>query len=89
MLSFHYVTAHLSDETTSELTLLSFSKHYDIVFLQVVSLKPCLLVRNKDVELVCRRTTLRAFFDHQKNHYLFISGKVHKVIKDSNLLIHA
>ncbi|CAL5019955.1 unnamed protein product [Urochloa decumbens] len=90
------VIAHLLDGTTSELILLSFSKHYGIAFfmlmggsnLQVASLEPelefgseaCVLARNKDLDLVCRRTTVKALdpLDHQKNHYLFIGGKTHE-----------
>ncbi|CAL4967368.1 unnamed protein product [Urochloa decumbens] len=88
------VTAHLLDGTTSELTLLCFSKHYDISFfelmggsnLQVTSLEPelefgseaCVLARDKDLGLICRRTTVKALdpMDHQKNHYLFIGGSI-------------
>ncbi|XP_066333083.1 uncharacterized protein [Miscanthus floridulus] len=88
------VTAHLLDGTTSDLTLLYFSKHYEVAFfkamgaskLQVASLEPdlefgseaCVLAREKDFGLICRRTKILALdpCDHQRNHYLFIGGSI-------------
>ncbi|XP_066333081.1 uncharacterized protein [Miscanthus floridulus] len=88
------VTAHLLDGTTSDLTLLYFSKHYEVAFfkvmgaskLQVASLEPelefgseaCVLAREKDLGLICRRTKILALdpCDHQRNHYLFIGGSI-------------
>uniref|UniRef100_A0A0E0DMK3 PDZ domain-containing protein n=1 Tax=Oryza meridionalis TaxID=40149 RepID=A0A0E0DMK3_9ORYZ len=68
--------AHLLDGTTSEMELLYFSKHYEIVFfkvngaldLQVVLLdtelefgsEACVLARDKKLDLICRRTTIVA-----------------------------
>uniref|UniRef100_A0A0E0KYX1 PDZ domain-containing protein n=1 Tax=Oryza punctata TaxID=4537 RepID=A0A0E0KYX1_ORYPU len=86
------VIAHLLDGTTSEMELLYFSKHYEIVFfkvngaldLQVALLDPelefgseaCVLARDKNLDLICRRTTIVALdpCEHQKNHYLFIDA---------------
>ncbi|KAL6633405.1 hypothetical protein ACP70R_026076 [Stipagrostis hirtigluma subsp. patula] len=90
------VTAHLLDGSISELKLLYFSKHYDIAFfevmeglsLQIASLKPkfefgheaCVLGRDTDHELICRRTILKALdpCDHQRNHYSFINTSIPK-----------
>lgn len=74
-LSFQ-VTAHLLDGTTSDLTLLYFSKHYEIAFfkliessnLQIALLEPelefgheaCVLARDRDLSLICRRTMVKA-----------------------------
>ncbi|EEE62442.1 putative protease Do-like 14 [Oryza sativa Japonica Group] len=84
--------AHLLDGTTSEMELLYFSKHYEIVFfkvngaldLQVALLdtelefgsEACVLARDKNLDLICRRTTIVAMdpCEHQKNHYLFIDA---------------
>ena len=91
------MTAHLLDGTTSDLTLLYFSKHYEVAFfkamgaskLQVASLEPdlefgseaCVLAREKDFGLICRRTKILALdpCDHQRNHYLFIGGSIPEV----------
>ncbi|OQU85853.1 hypothetical protein SORBI_3004G325500 [Sorghum bicolor] len=71
------VTAHLLDGTISDnLTLLYFSKHYEVAFfklmggseLQVASLEPklefgseaCVLAREKDLGLICRETKILA-----------------------------
>jgi len=74
---FFQVTAHLLDGTISDnLTLLYFSKHYEVAFfklmggseLQVASLEPklefgseaCVLAREKDLGLICRETKILA-----------------------------
>ncbi|KAK3159161.1 hypothetical protein QOZ80_2AG0146490 [Eleusine coracana subsp. coracana] len=70
------VIAHLADGTTSEMSLLYFSKHYGIACfkitsesgLEVVSLDPklefgrevCVLARDTEFGLICRRTTVKA-----------------------------
>ncbi|KAK3155488.1 hypothetical protein QOZ80_2BG0203860 [Eleusine coracana subsp. coracana] len=88
------VIAHLADGTTSELSLSYFSKHYGIACfkisaesgIKVVSLDPkiefgheaCVLARDTELGLVCRRTTVKAIdpCGHQKNHWLFIDDDI-------------
>ncbi|XP_015692818.2 uncharacterized protein LOC102700341 isoform X2 [Oryza brachyantha] len=86
------VIAHLLDGTTSEMQLLYLVKHYEIAFfkvngasdLQVALLdlelefggEGCVLARDKNLDLICRRTRLLALdpCGHQKNFYSFINA---------------
>ncbi|RCV08682.1 hypothetical protein SETIT_1G346500v2, partial [Setaria italica] len=73
------VTTHLLDGTTSELTLLFFSKHYNIAFFELMG-GSNLHVASLEPELEFGSEALKALdhLDHQKNHYLFIGGSIPK-----------